>query len=269
MEFSAENGLIGREKDLYALHNAWKDKYRVFVIHGQKLVGKSRLVQEFLSQISHNGMHLSSFDFNGINNIDEFREILFQDDVNSFTDPGRAKCTPSCDKTDCNRCMFHLVRRIKSAGKTVVFWFDHLEQATRPSASGIPKATEENLYDLTMRLFMNRVLKECPNARLVISSTNRFAFSRMRTWTYRLAELDSASSLALLRKTSGIECDSSDHDSCLGISKLCGGLPLAIVNAGMLCRAPGFVLGFTIHFHTMICFGCQCSFQQKYSVLLF
>ena len=220
--------LVGRENDFACLQDAWEcNNYRVFVLHGPKLVGKSSFVREFLSWLKQSAKYkILTFNYTNIQGLRDFEDELFDNSVFAFNHE-------SCESKEGSRCRecYRKLSRAVNSMDTVVLWFDHLEEATQYSEkSGTPKAARESLYDLIVRLYIYDLLMECTNVRIVISSTHKFEFARVKFWSHRLRQLDDDAAGALLRGESG----SSDVDPNLGITKLCAGLPLALKLAGKL-----------------------------------
>ena len=220
--------LVGRENDFACLQDAWEcNNYRVFVLHGPKLVGKSSFVRAFLLCLNQSAKYkILTFNYTKIHGLRDFEDELFDNTVFAFNHE-------SCETKEgmqCKKCYRKLLHAVKSM-ETVVFWFDHLEEATQyPDKPGTPKAARESLYDLIVRLYIYDLLMECTNVRIVISSTHKFEFARVKFWSHRLRQLDDDAAGALLRGESGFH----DVDTNLGITKLCAGLPLALKLAGKL-----------------------------------
>ncbi|KAK3097491.1 hypothetical protein FSP39_010117 [Pinctada imbricata] len=229
MDVDEGYGMVGRDDQMDEFWKIWeKGDRRIVVIHGPKLVGKSTFVKYFFDKYSKHDKVIR-FDFNMIKNMEEFEYELF---CNGNFQEGH---TSGCRRVSrCINCVRNLQIKITELGKRrlgrLVFILDNLESMCDDGKERT--MGEERTYDLIMRLYILDILKHSPNVSLVIVSTMKHTFARYKVHYVELQELDLHSSSTLLCNVAGHDRCSDKMEIVTKIAKLCGGLPLAIINAG-------------------------------------
>jgi AAA+ ATPase superfamily predicted ATPase len=174
-----ETNFIGRESDLQAISKAWNYQ-RIFGIFGIRSVGKSRLVQEFLSRY--------------ITDV-----IILQVDLKQFANISALYsylCIQLGIRTEYNahesdRWVLLIVKELMHRnGENFVIVFDNTED--------FQEVTSTAARDMFLSLSWN-IIKRCINVKVIITSTTNVKFTEKTFFSYTLEPLSLIDSSTLLR----------------------------------------------------------------------
>lgn len=148
-------GFAGRKAELAALHRAWNEGVRVFVLHAEGGAGKTRVVAKWLTELRDAGwrgagrVFVHSFYSQGT---DEHRntssELFFENALRHFGHPG----PPLTDPTEKGRTLARLL--IEQRGLLVL---DGLEPLQHPPAFDQGRLKDPALYSLFVTLAAGRI----------------------------------------------------------------------------------------------------------------
>ncbi|XP_060594571.1 uncharacterized protein LOC132748919 [Ruditapes philippinarum] len=211
-DIDTETDFVGRENNLNVLKIAWQ-KHKLFGIFGQKAVGKSRLVTEFLkSTKSGSFVHI-------------FIDMKLIYDTNSLYSKICASygIEPELQAEQSSRWIYHICDTLNAAcKKRFIIFFDNTEDWQDLKGTDI--------RDFFFSLCTNLV-RQCSNVKIFITSTTRVQFSQIKKvyCSHEVLPLNQRETRQLLKPViEGVELGKYEND----IADLCEGMPLLILMVG-------------------------------------
>ncbi|XP_041351352.1 uncharacterized protein LOC121370282 [Gigantopelta aegis] len=211
-----DHPFIGRAYFLNSLRDAWR-KYRVFGIFGQKSVGKSRTVNEFLKRLQSDvgdgdgdvgSLMISSVDLQGVTSMETLRLkiLLLLGFINEVRNDADDWVLQMCNKI--NTDITH----------AYILSFDNAEDC-------LNHTTMKSEFVATCSM----IIKNCQNTRIIFSSTTKIAHGFPFFFWQELPPMNITDGSKLVKS---IAPDADFGEYLEKIVELCCGLPLVLTIAG-------------------------------------
>ncbi|KAL3881689.1 hypothetical protein ACJMK2_028093 [Sinanodonta woodiana] len=216
----------GRSGELERLMSGWHERKRIFILSGFKSIGKTRLAEQFLSNIPDKNVVKYKLDF---------RKYCIKDMTafeRKFLHLTKAENKyPLKEGHGFKDWLETLIQTIEDSACIHLFYFDNIEDILN---------NEKDLTDKFLS-FLSSFIRKTTRVRIILTSTITIHFAKLGPISHnqRVLNLTLEDSVALLKTV----CQGKELDKYnVPLAKLCEGLPLAIIMTGCELSDPeGFI----------------------------